>query len=201
MRASDCAWTRRALPFHIEGEASPADSLRIASHLAGCASCRTREADERKLLAEIRSLPPEPPPRDIGAGVISALRALRGASSPRALKWSALGLLAAIFAVPGFRPWELTAVAWSYVVRMGELIEAEQILSRLAGLLPRFLTSPLPLIDALVSGQPASGSGAGIHPGILAVPLVAILAATLLAALFSGCAMLGGFLLSRERRG
>jgi len=201
MRPNDCAWTRRTLPFHLEGETSPADSLRVASHLAACAACRSREGEERKLLSGVRNLAPQEPPRDIAGGVLAALRAMRRASAPRALKWSALGLAAALLSVPGLRPWELSAFAWKLLVRMGEIIDAEEILARLAAFVPKFLASPMPFIDALVSGQPPGGSGAGLHAFGLASPLLAILAATFLAAICSGCAMLGGYLLARERRG
>jgi len=200
MSARDCRWTRRILPLHLEGEASPADSLRAAAHRASCSSCRIDEARSRAAISAIRSLDPAAPPWDVAGGVLSALRAIRDAGTPRSLKWSALGLLAAILAVPGLRPWELSAVAWKFIVRIGELIDAGELLSRLARLIPELLSSPIPIVESLASGQPASGVASALQPGHPAFPALLLLAATLLTALFSGCALLGGVLLARQRR-
>jgi len=195
----DCARARRVLPFLLEGEAEPSDALRAAAHLASCASCRGEAGRDTRVIAELRSLGEVTPPRDIVRDVVHALRSVR-VEAPRALKWSAIALLTAMLAVPGLRPWERSGLTWRILARVGEVLHPGELLARLAGLLPKLLSSPLPLIDALSAGQTASGALGALRPGHPGFPLLLLLIASLTAAVFSGCALLGGYMIARPRR-
>lgn len=84
-----------ALHAYLDGELSPAERVELEAHLAGCAACRTRLADERALVQRAgellgRALPPEraaPPLQQLGRR-----RTVRRWGIP--LSWAASVLLA-----------------------------------------------------------------------------------------------------------
>jgi len=53
------------LSEYVEGTLPVADTERVAAHLAGCAGCRSAEADERAIRAQLGSLRPQAAPAEL----------------------------------------------------------------------------------------------------------------------------------------
>ncbi len=70
-----------ALSAYLDGETAPAEERRLAAHLAGCLHCRSRLAATRRLVGELRHLPPVVPPPELAALVRSRVAAAAAGSS------------------------------------------------------------------------------------------------------------------------
>jgi len=99
----NCRDVHELLDDLVDG-ALPEDRRReVARHLAGCAECRTSEAQLRSLLARVGALPRTiAPPHDQWQGVMARIMSGRGVEENRAgrgSRWVPLGAAAAAAAV------------------------------------------------------------------------------------------------------
>jgi anti-sigma factor RsiW len=62
-----CAERRAELVAYLDQELGPAERTELETHLAGCETCRTALAAERRLSGALASLPAVEPPRDFEA--------------------------------------------------------------------------------------------------------------------------------------
>jgi hypothetical protein len=182
---SECARVRHELPFHLEHESSPIDSLRIASHLASCERCSEEANRGRSLLAALRQMDEPEPGRDIASDVLAALHRVRSSlGAGAALKWSCLGILLAAIVGPGLFPDATVRLGVRLVTQLGEIVDTEAILSVLLSLVPDFLPS---LTTALESfGDSARMPGAAPSLILLVVLPLLLVAAGVVFAFLSG---------------
>ena len=190
MKTLACAGARRLIPSHLENEAAPLDSLRVASHLASCERCSREAEAHAAILERLRDMGPPRPRRDIAAAVLDSLRALRSSvPGRRALKWSALGILAVVFLLPGLAPGGNESLGVRFLSRLGEIIDLQAIVGGLLGLLPSLVPSLDTVVDFLRGSGPESVSLLGFWH-------VLTLAALTAAAAFVAACLSGGFVLS-----
>lgn len=198
MKSSDCGRIRRRLPFYLEGEVEPLESLRTASHLARCPRCSAEAERGSAVLSALRELPlsePEPP-RDIAAGVLSRLRAIGSALGPgAALKWSSLLLLLGAVILPGLFPDATISLGVRLLTKAGELVDLEALLTGILGSIPAIVPSLESAMNTVKQGLPAAGSAT---PFLLLVVLpILLLAAALVFAFLSGGLVLSAVCSSR----
>lgn len=190
MKNLACAEAIRLIPSHVENDAAPLDSLRVASHLASCERCSHEAGAHATILERLRNLEPPRPRRDIAAAVLDSLRALRiSVPGRRALKWSALGILAAVFLLPGLAPGGGESLGVRFISRLGEIIDLQAIVGGLMGLLPSLVPSLDTVVDFLRGSGPQSVSLLGLWH-------LLILAALTTAAAFVAACLSGGLVLS-----
>jgi hypothetical protein len=100
-------YIQQYLSADIDGELSPAESQAVSTHLASCADCRQRQADERAFKALLRQrIPLHAAPSELGRSIIAALdredarTALQHRRAARRRLWlGAAGALAAAAAI------------------------------------------------------------------------------------------------------
>lgn len=95
-RLSRCNDVHLLLPAYVEGELTPAESRRVAGHLALCAACRREEAQYRLALSPLRAPARRTAPPDLHAGfhVRLARSQARAQRSRLQLRWAAaMGVL------------------------------------------------------------------------------------------------------------
>ena len=95
-----CAEVRPILPFLIEKEADPLETLEARRHLDSCRACRLRADRVSSVMTACADLRDQQPPVDVASGVMERLRGLKAAAAggriwaPPAAKWSGLAVLA-----------------------------------------------------------------------------------------------------------
>lgn len=85
------------LSVYLDGEANPQEERRVADHLASCAACRQRLEGARRVVSDLRRLPPVEVPSVLAARVKERVAAERAAAAGR---WAA-----------GLRSWSLRWLA------------------------------------------------------------------------------------------
>lgn len=187
MNDARCTRIARIIPRHVEGDAFPFESFECAAHISSCTSCAEEEGRARRVLVLLRSLrKPAAPDRDIAGRVMARLRtARRSIGKGAALKWSSLGGLLLLLAVPGPIPNATIRLGVRFVTRLGELLDPEAILARTLDLLPGLLPSLTSPVDAARGG--VSSGGGGLPPaGSLMLVALGSLAAAFVLTLLSG---------------
>ena len=188
MKRLSCAGAHALIPLYVDHDVQPAEALEIASHLASCPRCAEETERERRIVGALGAPPAPCAERDIAENVISRLRRIRKTlPAPRALKWSALGILAALIVLDGLRPGSPTRQGIQLLTRLGELSDIDSLATRVIGLLPH-------LGPSTTSLQGLLGSGTGASPAVDPLSIVAtlLLGGALLIVLLSGLVLAGG---------
>lgn len=201
MKIEACTRARALIPFYLEGEVQPLEALETATHLSECSACAAESARGQRVLESLRSLGSPAPSRDIAEGVLSVLRRVReGMTAGRALKWSALGIIATGALLHAMTARPAPGFTVRMLTRLGEIFDLDGFFDQIVDIFSRIMPSATGLLDAVSVGTPAVGGGAASIPPQLAAA-VALLAGALLIAVLSGCAFLGGLLVERLRSG
>lgn len=199
MKIEACTRARALIPFYLEGEVQPFEALETATHLSECSACAAESARGRRVLEGLRSLRAPVPSRDVAEGVLGVLRRVReGMTAGRALKWSALGIIATGVLLNAVTARPAPGVTVRMLTRLGEILNLDGFFDRIVDLFSRIMPSPTGILDA-ISAPAVQGGAASIPPHLAAA--ITLLAGALLIALLSGCAMLGGLLVERLRSG
>src|SRR5262249_42234132 len=141
--ASSCARLREVLPLYLEHEVDPAEALEAARHLASCEACSAEADRGRAVTAALRHLAEPAPRTDLSAGVMARLRVLRArAAGSAALKWSAIGMIVGFILAEAALPTPVRRFGIRLLTTLGELIDADYLVSRLLDSASRLLPSP-----------------------------------------------------------